>query len=50
MIKENTETRKLSDGNTRANELKKRAADPNNTTIQPGTKVKVEQYTPENFE
>jgi len=50
MIKENTNTGKLVDGNTRANELKKRAADPNNKAITPGTKVKVEEHTPENLD
>jgi RHS repeat-associated protein len=46
-IKENTETGKLMDGNTRAHELKKRAADPK-SIITPDTKVKVEEYTPNN--
>ena len=33
-------------GNTRATELKNRSNDPN-SKIEPGTKVKVEEYTPD---
>jgi RHS repeat-associated protein len=47
-ITENKNTGKLINGNTRARELQKRANDPNNTNIQPDTKVLVEEYVPDN--
>ena len=50
LVKENTETGKLVDGNTRVNELKKRAADPNNKGITPKTKIKVQNHTPETLD
>jgi hypothetical protein len=45
-LQKNTKTGGLMDGNTRANELQKRAADPN-SKIQPDTKVNVKKYTPD---
>jgi RHS repeat-associated protein len=48
-IKVNTKTGKLSDGNTRAYELKKRANDPNVKDITPDTKVPVDKHVPEDF-
>ncbi len=50
LVKENTETGKLVNGNTRVNELKKRAADPNNKEVTPKTKVKVQDHTPEKID
>ena len=44
---ENTETGTLVDGNGRARELLRKAADPN-SGIRPGTKVPVAPYTPDN--
>ncbi|HEV3260941.1 MAG TPA: hypothetical protein VG013_29080 [Gemmataceae bacterium] len=45
-LTENTATGTLVDGNGRAHELLRRAADPN-SSIQPDTKVPVETYTPD---
>jgi hypothetical protein len=45
-LTENTRTGTLVDGNGRAHELLRRAADPN-STIKPDTKVPVAPYTPD---
>ncbi len=45
-LSENTATGALIDGNGRAHELLRRAADPN-SSIQPDTLVPVESYTPD---
>jgi hypothetical protein len=45
-LTENTQTGTLVDGNGRAHELLRRAADPN-STIQPDTTVPVDSYTPD---
>jgi hypothetical protein len=45
-LTENTQTEVLVDGNGRAHELLRRAADPN-STIKPDTKVPVRPYTPD---
>ena len=45
-LTENTATGTLLDGNGRAQELLRRAADPN-SSIQPDTQVPVESYTPD---
>jgi hypothetical protein len=42
----NTRTGKLHDGNGRAHELQRRAADPN-STITPDMKVPIREYTPD---
>lgn len=42
----NTKTGGLMNGNTRATELKKRSGNPN-SKIEPGTKVKITEYTPD---
>jgi hypothetical protein len=45
-LTENTRTGSLHDGNGRAHELQRRAADPN-STITPDMKVPVKEYTPD---
>jgi hypothetical protein len=45
-LTENTRTGRLHDGNGRAHELLRRAADPN-STITPDMMVPVEEYTPD---
>ena len=47
MIKINTRTGKVIDGNGRVYELKRRATDPK-SSISPGTEIPYEPYTPDN--